>query len=214
MTCTAQIRCLLLVLLVALTLCGVPAAADDGGWRNGPKDNKAVAEPRGAGSSDFDLAFSVRRTANDAVDETNTALAYANCQACRGIAVAFQIVIVQGSPGTVKPQNVAVAVNDRCPGCSVLAVAHQFVVGRGEPLEFTERGHDRLEKIRDRLEDLEDDYDELTNDQIRARTDASAVKIRDILARDLVAARSRGDDDDDETRGPPIGRESSDDDDG
>ena len=64
---------------------------------SGAKDNEAVAEPSAAGDSVIDLAFSVRETASDVIDETNTAVAYANCEACRAVAIAFQIVIVQGS---------------------------------------------------------------------------------------------------------------------
>ena len=215
MTHAARIRTLLLVLLATLTLGAVPAVADDR-QLDGAKDNEAVAEAGGDGDSVLDLAFSVRETASEVVDETNTAVAYANCEACRAVAIAFQIVIVQGSPDTVTPQNVAVAVNDRCPDCSVLALSYQFVIGRGEPLEFTKRGRKRLDEIRKRFEKIEKDFEGLTNDQIRARTDGFAAEIRDILAHDLVAARPRDDADDEnedgKNRAPPIDRESNDDD--
>jgi putative peptide zinc metalloprotease protein len=223
MTHAARIRTLLLVLLAALTLCTAPAGADGGDEpRNGPKDNQAVAEAGGNGDSVIDLAFSVRETASEVVDETNTAVAYANCEACRAVAIAFQIVIVQGSPDTVTPQNVAIAVNDRCPDCSVLALSYQFVIGRGEPLEFTETGRKRLDDIRKRFAKLDKDFADLTNDEIRARTDGFADEIRDILAHDLVVARPRdegdGDDDDEnddeQSRAPPVDRENSDDDSG
>ena len=223
MTHAARIRTLLLVLLAALMLCTAPAGADGGDERrNGPKDNQAVAEAGGNGDSVIDLAFSVRETASEVVDETNTAVAYANCEACRAVAIAFQIVIVQGSPDTVTPQNVAIAVNDRCPDCSVLALSYQFVVGRGEPLEFTKTGRKRLDDIRKRFAKLDKDFADLTNDEIRARTDGFADEIRDILAHDLVVARPRdegdGDDDDEnddeQSRAPPVVRENSDDDGG
>jgi len=223
MTHAARIRTLLLVLLAALTLCAAPAGADGGDERrNGPKDNQAVAEAGGNGDSVIDLAFSVRETASEVVDETNTAVAYANCEACRAVAIAFQIVIVQGSPDTVTPQNVAIAVNDRCPDCSVLALSYQFVIGRGEPLEFTKTGRKRLDDIRKRFAKLDKDFADLTNDEIRARTDGFADEIRDILAHDLVVARPRdegdGDDDDEnddeQSRAPPVDRENSDDDSG
>ena len=200
MTLTARIRPLLLALLAMLACCAAPALAADQGL-NGAKDNEAVAQPTGAGDSVIDLAFSVRETASDVVDETNTAVAYANCEACRAVAIAFQIVIVQGSPSTVTPQNVAVAVNDQCPDCSTLALAYQFVVGRGEPVEFTRRGLARLAAVRVRLALLERQYGRLTNEQIRARTDAFAEEIRDILANDLVPAGTSG------RRGQPIDRD-------
>ena len=206
MTTAARIRTLLLTLFAMLTLLAAPAFADDDDRPQGAEDNAAVAEANDAGESIIDLAFSVRETASDVIDETNTAVAYAQCEACRAVAIAFQIVIVQGSPGTVTPQNVAVAVNENCPDCSTLALAYQFVVGRGEPLEFTERGRSRLAKIRRNLEKLEKDFDELTDEEIRARTDGYAEQIRDILANDLVPVDARKDDDDDR---PRIDREDS-----
>lgn len=200
MTSAARIRPLLLLLLAMLMLGLLPTLAS-GQELNGAKDNQAVAEPSGAGDSVIDLAFSVRETASDVIDETNTAVAYSSCEACRAVAIAFQIVIVQGDPGTVTPQNVAVAVNDQCPDCSTLAVAYQFVVGRGEPVEFTKRGLKRLASIRKELEKLEKQYGKLTNEQIRARTDGFAEEIRDILANDLVPAGTGG------KRGKPIDRD-------
>jgi len=209
MTSAARIKPLLLALLAMLTLWSAPALAVDDPL-SGAKDNQAVAEPSGAGDSVIDLAFSVRETASDVIDETNTAVAYANCEACRAVAIAFQIVIVQGSPGTVTPQNVAVAVNDQCPDCSTLAAAYQFVVGRGEPVEFTKRGLERLAAIRKELEKLEQSYGKLTNQQILARTDALATEVRDILANDLVPVDG---DDKGDKRGPPINRDDAEQDD-
>ena len=200
MTSIPRIRPVLLALLALLALVAAPALAADGEL-SGAKDNQAVAEPSGAGDSVIDLAFSVRETASDVIDETNTAVAYSNCEACRAVAIAFQIVIVQGDPSTVTPQNVAVAVNDQCPDCSTLAVAYQFVVGRGEPVEFTKRGLKRLAAIRKELEKLEKQYGKLTNEQIRVRTDGFAEEIRDILANDLVPAGTGG------KRGKPIDRD-------
>jgi len=212
MSATARIRFLLLALLAVLTL-AVPAASAEGEDRRGSKDNQAVAEATGAGDSVIDLAFSVRETASEVIDETNSAVAYASCEACRAVAIAFQIVIVQGSPDTVTPQNVAVAVNDQCPDCSTLAIAYQFVVGRGEPVEFTRRGLKRLKEIRKEFDKLEKDFPDLTDGEIRARTDAVAAEIRDILANDLVPVEEDDDEgrEDDDDRDRPIDRGSEDD---
>ena len=202
MNATARILRLLILALAMLSL-GAAAAVAQNDTR-GPKDNKAVAEASGAGDSVIDLAFSVRETASEVIDETNSAVAYASCEACRAVAIAFQIVIVQGSPKSVTPQNYAVAVNESCQGCSTLAIAYQFVVGRGQPLEFTEAGLQRLAEIREQFEELEEDFENLTNDEIRARTDAFAADIRDILDNELVPAG------DNQGNGPPIDREETD----
>jgi putative peptide zinc metalloprotease protein len=185
MTVTARIRILLLALLAVLTL-ATPLAGAQSNDTQGPQNNQATAEARHAGDSVIDLAFSVRENASEVIDDTNSAVAYASCEACRAVAIAFQIVIVQGDPNTVTPTNVAVAVNNECQGCSTLALAYQFVVGYGEPVEFTEEGLRRLEKIRREFAKLEEEYANLTNEEIQARTDAFAAEIRDILATELV----------------------------
>jgi len=185
MTVPARIRILLLALLAVLTL-AAPLASAQSNDTSGPQNNKAQAEARHAGDSVIDLAFSVRETASEVIDDSNSAVAYASCEACRAVAIAFQIVIVQGDPNTVTPTNVAVAVNDQCQGCSTLALAYQFVVGSGEPVEFTEEGLRRLERIRKDFAQLEQEYSSLTNEEIKARTDAYAAEIRDILATELV----------------------------
>ena len=185
MTVTARIRIVLLALLAVLTL-AAPLAGAQSNDTQGAQNNKATAEARHDGDSVIDLAFSVRGNASEVIDDTNSAVAYASCEACRAVAIAFQIVIVQGNPDTVTPTNVAVAVNDECQGCSTLALAYQFVVGYGEPVEFTEEGLRRLAKIRKEFAKLEQEYANLTNEEIKARTDAFAAEIRDILATELV----------------------------
>ena len=208
MTVTARIRIVLLALLAVLTLT-TPLAGAQSNDTQGPQNNKATAEARHDGDSVIDLAFSVRENASEVIDDTNSAVAYASCEACRAVAIAFQIVIVQGNPDTVTPTNVAVAVNSECSGCSTLALAYQFVVGYGEPVEFTREGLRRLEKIREEFAKLEAEYANLTNEEIKARTDAFAAEIRDILATELVPVdkTSRG-------NGKHIDRENKADDEG
>ncbi len=66
---------------------------------------------------------------NAAVTDTN--LAYAtgsNCTGCRTVAVAVQVVVVEGTPSNYQPQNAAVAVNDHCTSCQTFAYAHQYVI--------------------------------------------------------------------------------------
>ena len=119
----------LLALLLALLLClpaiAVPAAAQDGG--NG-EDNVAQAVNQKDGSSVFDFAFEVRRVSSGVVDQTNAAVAYANCESCQTVAIAVQIVLVSGGADTITPTNVAIAINEECVSCQTLALAYQFVL--------------------------------------------------------------------------------------
>ncbi len=205
----AALRLLLVAFAVALALGTAPVHAA-GSDVSDAEDNQAVAEATENGSSVFDVAFAVRETASEVVDETNSAIAYASCEECRAVAIAFQIVIVQGAPDTVTPHNVAIAVNDECSGCSVLALAYQFVIGRGEPVRLTHQGEQRLEKIQRDLEKLERDYADLSNEQIHALADGYADRVRDVLRTELVEVREE--EDDDRERGPPVDREDRDED--
>ncbi len=102
----------------------------------GPDQNYSVVENTRDGSSVFDIAFSVKELADEYQSPENVAIAYANCESCRSVAIAIQIVLVTG---VQQPGNVAIAVNDRCTSCETLAVAYQFVFGGSRPT--AQRGH-------------------------------------------------------------------------
>ena len=91
------------LLLAALlsTVLAVPWAPaawgdDDEG---GSGDNAAEAINEKDGKSVFDLAFDVREVSNGVVDQTNSAVAYANCENCQTVAIAVQIILVTGIAG-------------------------------------------------------------------------------------------------------------------
>ncbi|MEJ7797328.1 MAG: hypothetical protein WKF42_02425 [Solirubrobacteraceae bacterium] len=132
------------------------------------------------------MAFGLRENASDVVDESNSATAYGNCDGCRSIAIAFQVVIVQSTRSTVTPQNVALAVNEGCSGCSALAIAHQFVVGKGEPARITRSGRRQLETVAKDLRRLEGSYTRQTNAEVESRANAAAKQVRAILDEQLV----------------------------
>lgn len=104
---------LLTAILAALALALLaPAASLAGEDRSGRSgDNAAQAMNEKAGSSVFDFAFSIRRVAGDVVDEQNSAVAYGSCVECQTVAIALQIVLVEGVPDSVTPTNVAIALN-------------------------------------------------------------------------------------------------------
>jgi putative peptide zinc metalloprotease protein len=108
--------------LVGVGLLGSPASASYG-------DNfvqvQATQEHRTVERS----AVQVVANATDTVDNGNLAEAYAHdCTGCRAVAVAFQVVLVPGSPHTVTPGNLASAVNERCTSCTALAFAKQYLL--------------------------------------------------------------------------------------
>jgi putative peptide zinc metalloprotease protein len=199
---------LLLSLLLALAFAGIrPAAAwadddDDGGIR--PEDNAAVVVNTEDDSELFDFAFEIRRVAGEVVDNQNAAVAFNQCERCRSVAVAIQIVLVVGSPSVVTPGNVAVAVNYECTLCESLAMAYQFVIGVPADFRFSGEAMSEIKRIRNEIRRLM--RADLPIPELRARIDALADRLRQILRDDIARheerkRRGRDDDDDDDGGG-------------
>lgn len=184
-----KLKPFLLALVAALAIAGVAHAATFTTAKTNAARAEALATPN---ASVFDLALGLRENDTDLVDESNSALAHSTCDGCRTVGIAFQVVIVQSTPSTVTPENVALAVNEGCTGCSSLAIAHQFVVGKGEPARITSRGRKQLYAVGDDLLRLERSYEDLTDTEIKARTDAYAARVGSILDEELRAARDGG----------------------
>ncbi len=194
-----RVRSRLLSLVLAALLClpvvAVPAAGADEG-DNGGDANVAEAVNQKDGSSVFDIAFEVRRVSSGVVDQTNAAVAYANCESCQTVAIAIQIVLVSGTTDTITPTNVAIAINESCATCQTLALAYQFVFGTGDVLEFTKEGRKMLRDIRKELRQL--GKSGLTVDEIRARAEELRLRIQNLIATQLVPRSGEDDDDDSE----------------
>jgi hypothetical protein len=186
-----RLKLLLLAIAGALALAAVAQAATF----STAKTNSAFAQPSPSNTSVFDLALGMRETSDDVVDETNSATANSTCDGCRSVAIAFQVVIVQGNPTDVRPLNIALAVNEQCSNCTAMALAHQFVVGRGEPVRITSSGRRQLAAVGDDLLTLERSYRKYTDTEIKARADADAAKVRSILKTELVPVDGDGEPD-------------------
>jgi putative peptide zinc metalloprotease protein len=185
---------LLLSLLLALAIAAVsPATAwaqdedDDSGIR--PEDNAAIAINTEDDSSIFKFAFEIRRVAGDVVDNQNAAVAFNQCERCRSVAVAIQIVLVVGSPSTVTPGNVAVAVNYECTLCEALAMAYQFVVGVPEDFHFSGEAMSEMKRIRNEIRRLR--KLDLPIPELKARIDALADRLRVVLKEDIKRHEER-----------------------
>jgi putative peptide zinc metalloprotease protein len=169
---------LLLAALFALGLTtGAPTAASAG-------DNAAIAVNTKDGTTVFKVAFAIRHVMGDVVDETNGAVAYASCTDCAAVAIAFEIVLVEGNPSTVTPTNVAIAFNENCDTCVAVAEAYQFVLGTGGLVHFDHEGNQILADIRKELHSLK--KEDLTIEELQAELDSIAARIADVLANHLV----------------------------
>src|SRR3954465_602628 len=156
---------------------GAPTAASAG-------DNAAIAVNTKDGTTVFKVAFAIRHVMGDVVDQTNGAVAYDSCTDCAAVAIAFEIVLVEGDPSTVTPTNVAIAFNENCDTCVAVAEAYQFVLGTGGLVHFDPEGNKILADIRKELHSLK--KQELTLDELQAQLDSISARIADVLANHLV----------------------------
>ena len=148
-------------------------------------DNSATAIIEVDHGRAFDFAWNLSRKRGDAaVTNWNSATAKARCVECRATAIAFQIVLVSGSPSVVVPRNTAEALNLECTNCTVAAEARQFVRVVPDPVRFTGEGRAILANVRERLSALE--VEDLAVDQVHQVVEAQEARVREVLANELV----------------------------
>lgn len=105
--------------------------------------------------------------------------------ACRSVALSFQIVTLAGQHVHLNAVNDGTAVNDHCTGCQTLAGAYQFVVSTPAPLHLSAATRGRLADVHRRLDAL--GRSQLPATELKQRTDALAAEVTSIL-KDAVAA--------------------------
>lgn len=169
----------LVVTVLSLAGVGSAASAQDAGG-----DTSAVAVNTKDGSTLFRFAFSIKQIMGEVVDQSNAAVAYANCEECTTVAISVQVLLVSGSPDEVTPTNLAVALNEDCTECQTLAAAYQFVFGNGEELRFTAEGRRRIADIRRRFQALRNAG--LSVEEIQEQADALAGELRDVLRTEIT----------------------------
>lgn len=183
---------LLLALLLAVAFAGVrPGAAwaQDGEPEIREEDNLAIAINTEDDSELLDFAFEIRRVAGDVVDNENAAIAFNQCERCRSVAVAIQIVLVVSDPSVVTPGNAAVAVNYQCTLCESLAMAYQFVIGVPPDFRFSGEAMSEIKRIRNEIRRLM--RSDLPIPELRARIDALADRLRQVLREDIARHEER-----------------------
>jgi putative peptide zinc metalloprotease protein len=176
---------LLIVFVLGLCLGATPAWAQTADGGSTGNDNTAIAINTKDGSSIFKFAFGITKATGDVVDGGNAAVAYASCTDCQTVAVAIQFVIVQGSPDTFTPENVAIAINESCTLCDTMALAYQVVIQTDGPMRLTDEGRRRLNELLQTLRELE--KDDLAIDEIHDRVEDLFHQMVDVMATELVA---------------------------
>jgi putative peptide zinc metalloprotease protein len=175
------------VLAAFLVATGFAAAAPS---TAGAQDSAAVAVNLKDGAEVLKFAFKVVRVNRDVVDQSNAAVAYANCEACRTIAVAFQIVLVMSDPQVVTPENVALAVNYECESCETLASAYQFVFSVPEGFRFSGEAKRQIAEIRQALRELIRSGRPI--EEIHAEIDVLADELRGLIRAEIDRFEQEG----------------------
>jgi putative peptide zinc metalloprotease protein len=173
-----------LTILAVVVACVLPLGSAQA---SGDPDNVANATITQDDGKAFDFAWDVfKQNGDDPVLNRNEADAAAQCARCKATAIAFQILLVHGSPNVVVPQNIATAVNDRCTECTVAAEARQFVRVSPEPLRINGEGRAILQDVRRDLAALQDQ--DLSLDELHTAVEGEEARVREVLATDLVVA--------------------------
>jgi putative peptide zinc metalloprotease protein len=112
-------------------------------------DNQALAVNTTDNTMVYDAALAMVYVEGSEAMNVNEAHAYASCDSCGAVAVAYQVVIVLDTDDTddniAVPQNLAGALNYDCVNCMTYALAQQLFITIDEPL--TEEQKWELQKI-------------------------------------------------------------------
>jgi putative peptide zinc metalloprotease protein len=174
----------LAVILVPTTVSGAPIGGGpatfssptttaDAGWvfpfdkplapEPGSGDNQALAVNTTDNTVVYQAAFAmVWVTDNSYAMNINEAHAYASCESCAAVAVAYQVVFVIDSDpdndNVAVPQNLAGALNYECVNCMTYALARQLFVTFDHPLSEAEKAalDEALQDVWARIEEFEE----------------------------------------------------------
>lgn len=105
----------------------------------------------------------------------NFAYAYSSCTDCQTFAVALQVNLISKDARVIAPQNVALAVNERCTRCYTVARAIQYNVQVDNPQK-------EPEDVRELLRDMDKTLNELSRDKTIGAAQAEQ-RINEIVAR-------------------------------
>ena len=153
---------------------------------NGPvgANNVAVANNGTDGRTVYAIRLKIVQTDGPTVAPTNAAVAVASCVDCTTVAIAFEGVLVAGSPTNFTPTNLALAYNVNCSGCTTFADAFQQVAQHSTRVRITGAGRRQLAAIRRDLASLRSAG--IPIDEVVARVAADEKLFADVLLNDCV----------------------------
>jgi putative peptide zinc metalloprotease protein len=174
-----------------------PATTADDGWvfpvdkplAPGPGDTQALAVNTTDDTVVYEAAFAMVWATDDTdAMNVNEAQAYASCDNCAAVAVAYQVVFVVDNNGAgdnvVAPQNLAGALNYDCVNCLTYALARQVFITLDEPL--SDEAMAKLDVLWGEIAAYEHKIEagEVPPDEIEAQLDAYTEEIKAIVEAD------------------------------
>jgi putative peptide zinc metalloprotease protein len=183
------------IVLVATLAVGAPLAHADDDDGFGGYNNVVNVVNREDGATRTRSRIAVPRVPGETVDNQNVAFAYASCTDCRTVAVAVQVVVVEGPVSTFAPGNGAAAVNENCLRCATFAYARQEVLTPGTRVRISSIAQNRIQQLQWRIDSVADSdeaFDQMTAD-LDSLTEELVAVVQGEIDRAGTTAERRGD---------------------
>ncbi len=152
-------------IIATVTMAGVPRAV--AGETNAGANNIVSVQNVKTGSLLANAKTSLAHDAGPTVANDNEAYAHASCTDCRTVAVAVQVVLVEGATTDFRPTNVALALNENCLRCATFAFARQEVLTPGRHVEIGKTAESQIESIQSQIRGVavsSEPFDQMTAD--------------------------------------------------
>ncbi|MGY6020208.1 hypothetical protein [Streptomyces spinosirectus] len=180
---------------VAGAATAVPAQAASGATHAAVASDHVFSHVDRAHHTQARDSFTIRQfgTVNAAGVRNQANAVSAGCSAddaCRSVALSFQIVTVAGEHTHLRAVNLSDAANKECTGCQTLAGAYQFVVSTPRPLTLDAEAQRKLADIHGRLDALT--RSSLSAADLKKQADGLAAEVNAVL-KDAVAGAPKGD---------------------
>ena len=148
-------------------------------------DNQALAVNTTDNTMVYDAAFAMVYVKDSEAMNVNEAHAYASCDSCGAVAVAYQVVIVIDTDDTddnvAVPQNLAGALNYDCVNCMTYALAQQLFITVDEPLSATQEAELRKIWWEMKLYEIQIQAGTQKPEQIEAKLDEFNERILEVV---------------------------------
>ena len=171
---------------MAVAMMLVPASGAQAGIASGGKNNTVVVRNGIDDSLRSKAKVSVTHNRGPKVTNRNVANARSSCVDCRTVAVAAQVVLVEGPIDTEAPVNAAVALNVECTSCETYAYARQIVLKPGSPVTIRSSAQDRISAVHAQIRRIS--RSDLSFPAMDAALDAQVDELESIVEAEIARA--------------------------